>query len=93
MTLKSKYFQADSLMSQHPLRAKSPEELGKIMLKSLKGEKVLFFRNVEPNIDLKKFSEEMLGILLKNCAVPRFINRVFKRVDMKYRPRYTVLLI
>jgi hypothetical protein len=78
MTLKSKYFQADRLMSQHPLSIKSPNELRKVILKILKGNKVLFSLSIEQNIDIKKFSKELFGVLLKNCAVAQFINRLFR---------------
>jgi hypothetical protein len=51
-------------MNQDPLRAKSPEKIGKIMLKSLKGKKegenTLFFRSIKPNINLKKIFKEIL---------------------------------
>jgi hypothetical protein len=51
-------------MNQGPLRAKSSEKIGKIMLKSLKGKKevenTLFLRSIKPNINLKKFFKEIL---------------------------------
>ena len=51
-------------MNQDSLRGKSPEKIGKIMLKSLKGKKegenTLFFMSIKPNINLKKFYKEIL---------------------------------
>jgi hypothetical protein len=54
MTLKSKYFHADSLINQHSLTTKSTRAMKKDMLKHLKGSKFLLVKNIEPHIDFKK---------------------------------------
>lgn len=72
MTLKSKYFQADRLMRQHPFSIKSPKELGTVMLKSIKGEKVLFSLSVEQNIGIKKIPQRTVCYSpqkLSDCAI------------------------
>jgi hypothetical protein len=44
MKLKSKYFQAHSLINQHPFTTKSARVMEKAMLKHLKGSKFLLVK-------------------------------------------------
>jgi hypothetical protein len=76
-------------MNQDPLRVKSSEKIGKIMLKSLKGKrkvKILYSSGALNQTLTLKIFQRNFSTLLKNYVATQLIKQAFRKMNIKYLP-------